>query len=148
MSLHCYGGTQLAIVGQAVCHLATKGNTVDTLLQVQEKAPVDLLLGTDTLCQLGFTLSQAGQGDLLAKQLETGKTNPIPTNDKQSTVVEGPWALARVGTAGRTQTELSSLSLKDSLPLDSCCPQSAAEMSSQDRGQSTSRVGSHTYRCT
>ena len=70
MSLRCYGGTQLAIVGQAICRLATKGNAVDTLFQVQEKAPVDLLLGTDTLRQLGFTLSQAGQGDVLAKQLE------------------------------------------------------------------------------
>ena len=86
MSLRCYGGTQLAIVGQAVCRLAIKGRAVDTLLKVQKNAPVDLLLGTDTLRQLGFTLSQAGQGDLLAKQLEfdrDGENKPQP-NQRQA----------------------------------------------------------------
>ena len=85
MSLCCYGGTQLDIVGQAVCRLATKGNAVDTLLLVQEKASVDLLLGTDNLRQLGFTLSQAGQGDLLAKQLEfdrDGEDKPHPNQQQ------------------------------------------------------------------
>ena len=89
MSLHCYGGTQLAIVGQAICHLSTKGKTVDTLLQVQEKAPVDLLLGTDTLRQLGFTLSQAGQGDLLATQLESDRDRGDTPHPNQRRAEDG-----------------------------------------------------------
>ena len=67
-SLRCYRGTLLMIVGQAVCRLTTRDVNIDTLLQIQEKAPVDLLLGTDTLHRLGFSLTCVGKEDLLAEQ--------------------------------------------------------------------------------
>ena len=66
MSLHSYGGTKLPIIGEAVCCLSVGHRMIHTQLQIQEKAPVELLLGTDTLYKLGFSLRHMDQGDLLA----------------------------------------------------------------------------------
>ena len=57
VSLHRYGGGKLAIVRQAQCLIAREGYEVDAILQVQMKAPVDLLLGTDVLPPLGISLT-------------------------------------------------------------------------------------------
>ena len=65
MLLHSYGEGELAIVSQVWCGIC-RG---DTTPQVQKKAPVDALLGTDTLHKLGITLIQTenatGPTDLL-----------------------------------------------------------------------------------
>ena len=61
VSLRSYGGAELEIVSQARCHLERDGYQATTVLQVQTGAPVDLLLGTDTLGQLGFSLTQASK---------------------------------------------------------------------------------------
>jgi len=58
MSLRSYGGGELAIVSQVCCRLRRGKHEIDTTLQVQKEAPVDLLLGTDTLPKLGITLVQ------------------------------------------------------------------------------------------
>lgn len=58
MSLHNYGGGELAIVSQVCCRLRQGGREIDTTLQVQKEVPVDRLLGTDTLPKLGITLVQ------------------------------------------------------------------------------------------
>ena len=56
---------------------------VDTILQVQKAAPMDLLLGTDVLSQLGFVLIQAEQrhsDDLLCHSPDTPK-NLLPAQE-------------------------------------------------------------------
>ena len=66
MSLRSYGGADLNIIGHVRCCLSVGKHKVDTMLQVQPNAPINLLLGTDTLPKLGFTLAyQAGCKDLL-----------------------------------------------------------------------------------
>ena len=64
MSLRNYGGGELAIVAQVRCQLSKGGLSVDSQLQVERDAPVDLLLGTDTLSQLGFSLTERDEGDV------------------------------------------------------------------------------------
>ena len=49
-----YGGGELNIVGEVECCLTRSNYTVKALLQVQKGAPVDLLLGTDTLVFLFY----------------------------------------------------------------------------------------------
>ena len=58
MSLHSYGGTELPVVASVVCQLTKGGYPMTSQLQVQKGAPVDLLLGTDTLPRLGFSLTE------------------------------------------------------------------------------------------
>ena len=77
--LRSYGGDELDIVSQVKCQLSGKGHSIETVLQVQKGAPVDLLLGTDVLRQLGFALIQSpgddGSTDLL-KMAETLGDSP------------------------------------------------------------------------
>ena len=64
VTLHSYGGDKLAIVSQVQCKLERGSHIVDTVLQVQEGAPVELLVGTDVLVRLGFGLvRQEGGGN-------------------------------------------------------------------------------------
>ena len=58
VSLRSYMEDKLAIVSQATCCITCEENTVDSMLQVQKEALVDLFLGTDLLPQLGFLLFQ------------------------------------------------------------------------------------------
>ena len=52
------GEGELAIISQVCCRICQGSQEIDTTLQVQKEAPVDLLLGTDTLPKLGITLVQ------------------------------------------------------------------------------------------
>ena len=85
-SLRSYGGSELQIVSQVRCRIAWQDRVIDTVLQVQKAAPVDLLLGTDVLPLLGFTLVQVGpqaSEDLLScspLHLETSG-NRIPAQE-------------------------------------------------------------------
>ena len=74
MYLRSYGGANLPIIGQAVCSLAAGHRKIHTHLQIQEKAPVELLLGTDILYKLGFSLVHLDQGDLLTDTPEPHRT--------------------------------------------------------------------------
>ena len=61
LTLCSYGGTKLPIVGQVSCQLSKGNFCIQGLLQVQQNAPVDLLLGTDTLPHLGFSLTEGNE---------------------------------------------------------------------------------------
>lgn len=61
VSLRSYGGNELKSISQVRCRIARGNRAVNTVLQVQEAAPVDLLLGTDVIPQLGFALIQVGE---------------------------------------------------------------------------------------
>ena len=58
VALCSYGGGELNIVSQVKCRVSRDNFIVETVLQVQKGAPVDLLLGTDILSCLGFTFSR------------------------------------------------------------------------------------------
>ena len=58
VSLRSYGGGELNIISQVKCCVSRDDFVVETVLQVQREAPVDLLLGTDTLSKLGFVFSR------------------------------------------------------------------------------------------
>ena len=78
LSLQNYGGGRLELIRQTSIILTRNGHTTCAIVQIQKDAPVELLLGTDTLPQLGFALlemdlSETGV-DLLQKQ--TWKKQP------------------------------------------------------------------------
>lgn len=58
ISLHDYGGQRLGIVRQVKVRIARPGCAVEAVVQVQNRAPIDLLIGTDLLPQLGFIFLQ------------------------------------------------------------------------------------------
>ena len=82
MYLRSFGGANLPIIGQAVCSLAAGHRKIHTHLQIQEKAPVELLLGTDILYKLGFSLVHLDQGDLLTDTPEPQQNlgDPVEPN--------------------------------------------------------------------
>ena len=57
MSLQSYGGADFDIIGQALCRISVRKHRVEA---VQPNAPMELLLGTDTLHKVGFALTQDG----------------------------------------------------------------------------------------
>ena len=76
MSLRSYGGAELPIVAQVSCQLSRRGFSVESVLQVQKGAPVNLLLKTDTLSLLGFSLTEktdsaTGTEDILHTEAAT-----------------------------------------------------------------------------
>lgn len=83
MTLRSYGGDELNIVSQVQCHVTRGDREVDALLQVQKDAPVDLLLGTDVLSQLGFALIQTRRqhsDDLLIHSADAPEDS-LPTQE-------------------------------------------------------------------
>ena len=56
--LKSYGGGELSVIGEVECCLTRGYHTANAILQVEKGAPVDLLLETDTLPQLGFSFQQ------------------------------------------------------------------------------------------
>ena len=56
LHLRSYGGGRLDLVRQLKVSLSTPDHVVDATIQVQQGAPIDLLLGTDLQPQLGFAL--------------------------------------------------------------------------------------------
>ena len=108
VSLRSYGGNELEIVSQAVCHLERDGYQVKTVLQVQKGAPVDLLLGTDVLSHLGFSLMQASRQGSATDLLQTTNAPCIPQNSVQGTpqVESAPQKLETGSTNGSAQVKL------------------------------------------
>ena len=87
VSLRSYGGAELLIVAQISCQLSRRGFSVESVLHVQKGAPVDLLLGTDTLPLLGFSLTEktdnaTGTEDIL----HTGAATLQPTSTETAEV--------------------------------------------------------------
>ena len=84
MKLHNYGGDELSLTGQIKTSISRGQWKVEAVIQVQNKAPVDLLIGTDLLPVLGFALvEQGGDGidiDLITKSplkpCDSPKTTP------------------------------------------------------------------------
>ena len=56
--LRSYGSGELNFVSQVKCCIRRDKFEVETILQVQKGVPVDLLIGTDILTQLGFMFSR------------------------------------------------------------------------------------------
>ena len=54
LTLQSYGGGEINVVLQLQAVVSKGTRAVDALVQVQKGAPIDLLLGTDLLGQLGF----------------------------------------------------------------------------------------------
>ena len=78
MTLRSYGGVELPIMAQVSCKLSKGGFSTESLLQVQKEAPVDFLLGTDTLSQLGFSLTES-QDHTTKDILRSASTSERPT---------------------------------------------------------------------
>ena len=77
LKLRSYSGETQPIVTQAHVHLSCRRYTVDTYVQVQMNAPVQVLLGTDLQPRLGFHLvdtedpEQTREGRLKLKQQDS-----------------------------------------------------------------------------
>ena len=80
MSLRSHGGGELNIVRQATCRVSRDNFVVETFLQVQKEAPVDLLLEIDVLSRLGFVFS---------KVEKDGKFTDLLKSDSSTSVMEG-----------------------------------------------------------
>lgn len=81
MSLHSYGGNELPVVAQVSCRLSRGSFSVEGVWQVQKGAPVNLLLGTDTLSQLGFSLTEKTDSTTCTRDiLHSGATTLQPTS--------------------------------------------------------------------
>ena len=84
MKLHNYGGDELSLTGQMKTFISRGQWMVEAVIQVQTKASVDLLIGTDLLLVLGFVLVEQGEDgidiDLITKSLlnpcDSPKTTP------------------------------------------------------------------------
>ena len=94
LTLRSYGGGRLNIVRQIEATLCHAGKKIKAVLFVQKGAPLNLLIGTDLLGQLGFQLLR-GQGsiqeDLLAgNRMEPRIANPEPTGNDVGEDVDPP----------------------------------------------------------
>ena len=65
------------------CCLSTAQRKISALLQVQKEAPVDLLVGTDVLHQLGFVLTQPDRGDLFGRGPEASATGQMTNSQPE-----------------------------------------------------------------
>ena len=90
LPLQSYGGSELNLVKQIRVTLSRAGFSVTSVVQVHSGAPVDLLLGTDLLPQLGFSMVAQGPDgsalDLLQEQ-PPGVVSGSPTQERDAAVV-------------------------------------------------------------
>ena len=95
--LRSYGGGELNVVNEVECCLTQGNYTVRAILQVQKGAPIDLLLGTDTLPRLGFSFQQIESDghsvELLAGSDDTGKPSNQTLADNPSDLDESRHAV-------------------------------------------------------
>ena len=88
MVLKSYCASKLNLVAQVKLQIATvSGHKVEAMVQVQEDAPVDLLLGTDLQPLLGFSLTVNVPGDnsrdlLRDSEREETRTDTVPNSGK------------------------------------------------------------------
>ena len=84
VTLKSYTGGELNLIGQLQVQLTTNtiSHVVDTVVQVQKDAPVDLLLGTDVHPALGFLLIQY-DGNGTANDLTKEGLNGVNWHQKQ-----------------------------------------------------------------
>ena len=89
MLLKSYCGGKLYLVAQVKLQIATvSGQRVEAIVQVQEDAPVDLLLGTDLQPLLGFSLTVNVPGDnscdlLKGSEPEETQANAVAGSEKE-----------------------------------------------------------------
>ena len=84
VTLRSYGGGELPIVSQVQCCIKRDHYNIDTVLQVQKEAPVELLLGTDTLPLLGYALVQSSKHTSKDLLNETRVVTNLSTTDSDS----------------------------------------------------------------
>ena len=88
VTLQNYGGGQLSLIRQIQVKLSKAGNQADAIIQVQQDAPVGLLLGTDVLAPLGFAMlepdSEGVTTDLLRGQKWQKEATAIPSGIQSS----------------------------------------------------------------
>ena len=81
--LQSYGGGKLNIIGQIEVNLERGSNQTKAVVQIQNKAPVQLLIGTDLLPSLGvlFLLKEpvVGQGQIQHDLLQNTTWSPLAT---------------------------------------------------------------------
>ena len=92
ITLRSYGGGGLDIVGQLTATIQSGPYRKMAVVLVQNRAPEDLLLGTDLQPYLGFQLSQKSTGgpmvDLLpCLEVHPSEESPKPTDQEQSPAV-------------------------------------------------------------
>ena len=63
VTLRSYGGGVLDVVGQICCQVSRGSYKTDAVIQVQNGAPVDLLIGTDLQPHLGFAFLQLNDSE-------------------------------------------------------------------------------------
>ena len=102
VSLCSYGGAELEVVGQSTCCLLKRKFSINVVLQIQKGAPVELLLGTDVLPQLGFSLTQCGADHSIPTDLL--HTQPHTTPNDAGTDQQETRGLAEGGTIPFLQT--------------------------------------------
>ena len=91
MLLKSYCGSKLNLVAQVKLQIATvSGQKIEAVVQVQEDAPVDLLLGTDLQTLLGFSLNVSVPGEnscdlLRGSEHEETPADIIPSSEEEET---------------------------------------------------------------
>ena len=90
LSLQNYGGGRLELIRQISVTLTKNGHTTCTRVQVQKDAPVELLLGTDTLPQLGFALLEMDFGETGVDLLQKQTWKKQPKSDALTSIPDDP----------------------------------------------------------
>ena len=88
LTLQHYGGGQLNTVCQVKVHIARDGYSADAVVQVHKGAPTNLLLGTDLLPKLGFSLLESQNNGETVDLFSRGKQSPEQSTKPKSIPTE------------------------------------------------------------
>ena len=89
VSLQNYGGGGLELIHKTLIILTRNGHTTCAIVQVHKDAPVELLLGTDTLPQLGFALLEMDLGETGVDLLQKHSWKKQPRGGESTSVPDG-----------------------------------------------------------
>lgn len=86
VTLRNYGGGEISIVGEVNATIVHGSHEIEAPLQVQPEASVDLLLGTDLMPSLGFTLMSIESGTVgkdLFRGCQSIKLEPATSSEQE-----------------------------------------------------------------